>query len=276
MWARSPVSPSETSSIALATPRSPCPSVTRGSGRSSLRRAAANSFAGNVVRSCRTASASIASPSVPETQTSSPGTAPLRRIAWPIGTSPAIVRQRLRGPRVVSPPINVTSCSSASANSPRENASSQRSIAVRQALPRATPSAAVRPSPRRPRGSLRAPCARAIRGSVPERKCRDSTIMSTASTSSCPSATRTTAASSPTPSATRRIARRATKVPLDQLEFGRVAPSWRQAASGSPGLRARARRSPPRARAPRACRARRSRSDGHRLRRSSSRDRWLR
>src|SRR6267378_3739114 len=73
--------------------------------------------------------AAAASPICPETQTSTPTLAPLRRNARPCGTSPMICTQMLRGPRAVSPPIKSTSCSAASAKNPRAKSSSQVSSA---------------------------------------------------------------------------------------------------------------------------------------------------
>ena len=54
----------------------------------------------------RCATASAASPMLPETQMSLPALAPLRRSAAPAGTSPMMVTVSVSGPRVVSPPIS--------------------------------------------------------------------------------------------------------------------------------------------------------------------------
>ena len=133
MWARSPVRPSETSSIALATPRSDCPSARAARDARACAALRQVRVADNVVRrwSTRECEHRVAERSR-HPHVVARRVAPLRRIAWPIGTSPAIVRHRLRGPRVVSPPISATPCASASANSPRENASSHEASLSRQ------------------------------------------------------------------------------------------------------------------------------------------------
>ena len=92
---------------AVATPRRASPSPTCGCGRSS-RSTAARASAGTGVPPWRTASPNAASPSVPDTQRSSPGRAPLRSSACPRGTLPITVTVMTTpcGDRVVSPPAS--------------------------------------------------------------------------------------------------------------------------------------------------------------------------
>ena len=73
--------------------------------------------------------ASAASPVQPDSHTSSPALAPSRRKANSGGTAPITVMQRLRGPRVVSPPIRSTPKASASVKNPCANCASQVSSA---------------------------------------------------------------------------------------------------------------------------------------------------
>ena len=112
----------------MATPRSRSPSATRGSGARGALRATAKSVGGERAR-CPAAPPARA-PRRPASRHVDVVAGAARRtrvIAVPAGTSPMIVTQRLRGPRVVSPPISATPKRSASANRPRANASSQRS-----------------------------------------------------------------------------------------------------------------------------------------------------
>ena len=78
----------------------------RGSGYSSARRNAAASFAPAVHSPRATPRPARASPSVPDTQTSSPSRAASRRSTASGATSPNTVTHRFSGPLVVSPPIS--------------------------------------------------------------------------------------------------------------------------------------------------------------------------
>ena len=100
--------------IGLATPVSPRPAASRGSGQS-RRRAAAS---GTGCPWLRRATASAAAPSGPLTQMASPARAPSRRRACMADTCPRTVMEMLSGPRVVSPPINGQAARAASPNRP--------------------------------------------------------------------------------------------------------------------------------------------------------------
>ena len=108
MWPRSPVSPSETSIAADATPRSASPSATRGSGRSSRARAAASASAASDVRpSIDRDARAPRRRAIPKHRRRLPparrrGAAPCRP-----GLHRAIVTHSVRGPRVVSPPTSI-------------------------------------------------------------------------------------------------------------------------------------------------------------------------
>jgi hypothetical protein len=142
---------------------------------------------------------SAARPGVPEIHIWSPTRAPERSSAWPAGTSPKMVTQKLRGPRVVSPPITSTPKASAQAKKPRVNFSIQLSVAAgsaaassaqRGCAPIAAMSETLTASVFQPRSS----------GFVSGRKCVPETSMSVEITSSQPGDGRTMAPSSPTPS----------------------------------------------------------------------------
>ena len=104
MWPRSASSPSETSTQALASPRSGTPAATRGCGRVSRSiRVCAQRWRDARRRAADRCSAyrpGGASPSVPVTSTASPTRAPPRTSAWPGGTKPCtatLMRQRPAG-----------------------------------------------------------------------------------------------------------------------------------------------------------------------------------
>ena len=206
MCPRSPINPSLTSTAELAMPRSAMPSATRGVGCSIRRRARSNTSALSASVPRNASSARRASPSVPLTQTSSPGFAPERSSAVPAGTSPNTVMQMLSGPRVVSPPTSSHSCSSASANSPREKPASHDSSTAGK------DSASVKASGAAPQA------ARSLRftasalwpsrsGATVDRKCRPSTSMSDDTASCMPGAGASSAQSSPLPSGDRLAGR---------------------------------------------------------------------
>ena len=191
---------------ACAIPRNVRPSLTRGVG-TCRRGAAVASVGGSSAISWRKpASASRASPSVPETQMSSPACAASRLNARSGGTSPNTVMQIFSGPLVVSPPISSQSCASASANRPREKPSRNPASA------RGSASASVKAS------GLAPQAARSLRftasalwpsrsGATVARKCRPSTSMSLETASCIPADGASSAQSSPTPSAARFTSR---------------------------------------------------------------------
>ena len=186
----------------MAAVASPCkarPRATRGCGR--CRAAMQSERRGSLseVRPCRWARPSAARPGWPETQISSPARAPLRRRAFPAATSPKIVTQKLRGPRVVSPPIRSMPNSSAQANTPRAKAATHASstsgraiakVAQRGFAPIAAISETLTARVFQPRSS----------GLVSGRKWVPSTSMSVEITSSQPRLGAIRAPSSPTPS----------------------------------------------------------------------------
>ena len=158
----------------------------------------------NVIFRLRAATASAASPSVPETQISSPTHAPSRRKALPAGTSPMICTHKFSGPHVVSPPIKSTSCARASRIKPRENAASHFS----SALGKANASVAQRgvaPIAARSDKFTASVLWPSASPSAPLKKCRPSTSISTEIASTCPRRGRISAASSPTPNSVCRV-----------------------------------------------------------------------
>ena len=133
MWPRSPIRPSETSIADDATPRSATPSATRGSGsveppaeRRAGTRVDVAAPACDGQRQRRVAQRAR------HVDRRRPACAPLRNSAEPAGTSPMSVTQRLRGPRVVSPPISSTSCASASAIETARECREPRRVGVGQ------------------------------------------------------------------------------------------------------------------------------------------------
>ena len=177
MCPRSESKPSEMSMALCAMPRNANPSITRGVGRSSRRDAAAS--CSGVRRSFlpRAATASAASPNVPETHTSSPARAPSRCNALCAGTSPMICTHRLSGPRVVSPPIRSTPCVRASRTKPREKAASQRASAFGSASASVAQRGVAPIAARSDKLTASVLCPSAS-GSAPAKKCVPSTSIS--------------------------------------------------------------------------------------------------
>jgi hypothetical protein len=200
MWPRSPESPSEISIAACATVRKARPSAMRGIGACMRMAAAASVAASSAISPRRPASASRASPSVPEIQMSSPGRAASRRNACRSGTSPNTVMQIVRGPLVVSPPISSQPCRSASASKPQENGSSQAASASGKENASVNASGLAPIAARSDRLTARHLWPR-LAGSAPAKKCRPSTSMSVETASCMPGAGASSAQSSPTPSA---------------------------------------------------------------------------
>ena len=131
---------------------------------------------------------SAASPSVPETQTSSPGRAPLRSSAVPVGTSPIAVSDRVSGPGVdtVSPPRSAIPNAALSAASPAQNSPSHASlISFGRASASRYPSGAAPMAARSDRFTRRSFCAICPGGSS-GRKCTPATMASLVSTSCRP------------------------------------------------------------------------------------------
>src|SRR5512140_2306473 len=133
---------------------------------------------------------------------SSPTCAPDRNSAWPGGTSPKTVMQMLSGPRVVSPPTSSQPYSSASANKPRENGSSQASSANGMAKASMNASGLAPQAARSLRFTASALWP-SLNGSTMGRKWRPSTSMSQDTASCMPAPGDSSAQSSPMPSALR-------------------------------------------------------------------------
>src|SRR5688572_8689742 len=151
------------------------------------------------MRPCRCATASAASPMLPDTQMSLPGFAPPRRSAAPAGTSPMMVTVIVSGPRVVSPPISETSYSCARSKKPLAKAASQSwftfgSVKASVAQYGIAPIAAM--SERFTASALWPRCS----GSTSGKKCVPETIVSVETARSMPLETSISAQSSPTPS----------------------------------------------------------------------------
>ena len=102
-------------------PRKDNPKATLGCGVCSALAQLVKASDANVKLPCMCAKAKAASPKCPDSQISSSSLAPLRLIAWPVGTSPIICMLMVSGPRVVSPPIKSTLNTSAQVKKPREN-----------------------------------------------------------------------------------------------------------------------------------------------------------
>ena len=206
MWPRSASRPSETSIAAEATPTSAWPRATRGRGLSSAPRHSRGHGSGSAMRPCRCASPRAASPGRPDTQTRSPARAPSRRSACPGAHSPSAVRQRLSGPRVVSPPTMSTPYSAAQANRPSANfaihasstaGSAPASSAQRGVAPIAARSDRFTANVFQPR----------FQASVPGRKWVPATSMSVVTASCLPGEGCSRAQSSPGPSVADGVAR---------------------------------------------------------------------
>ncbi len=204
MWLRSPTSPSERSSAAVARPRSARPNVMRGVGKSSWSRHSASLASFNTSRPVRCITAAAAAPSEPETHTSSPACPPSRRKAAPGGTSPAICTAIVNGPRVVSPPINSSSCSSASAKKPSQNAATHASSMAGKAIDNVH-QAGLAPMAARSERFTASALWPSRRGSTSAKKCRPSTSMSAEMASCMPGVGASSAQSSPTPSKARPL-----------------------------------------------------------------------
>src|SRR5690606_35763157 len=146
-------------------------------------------------------SAPAASPSVPLTQTSSPGLAPSRRRACPGATSPCAATDTASGPRVVSPPTRATRCSAASATKPSRKPSTHAGSPSGSDSDKVHHAGSAPMAARSDRFTARAfqPMSEAA---VPEGKCTPSLRVSIVTTSCRPGGGCSRAASSPIPSTT--------------------------------------------------------------------------
>ena len=182
---------------AWARPPRAAPNASRGVGRCRrLRRKASTP-----PPPCPSASAAAASPSVPLTQTSSPGLAASRRSDRPGAACPMAVTPSASGPRVVSPPTSATPWASASSKKPSSIASHQASSASGRASERVHQAGAAPIAARSDR--LTASAFQPMSAGASEaRKCTPSLSTSVVTTSSRPAAGRSTAASSPIPMTT--------------------------------------------------------------------------